>query len=537
VSLPATKAVYQLPPAELPILPTDSIVVTRDGVNLTQYQLSNLRGPVGPVGPAGPASFTTLTAAFTQPVVNGSVSVSVVSTGFMVVGEPLFVAGGGSYSIANITSPIVVVLTNLGYMGNAAPGVTVVANNGVAASGVIGLTGPASYTTTTALFVQPSIGSNVSVQVATTAFMVPSQTIFVAVGGYYAVASITSATIVVLTNLGYAGNAFPTVNIPFGGSVASSGIIGLTGSTGLTGQNSFSLTTASFVQPAVSASATVQIASSTWMALNQVIYVAGGGYYTVLALPTSSSVTLTNNGNVGNAAAGTTVISGVQVVSGGVQDSLNQIVSNTQAAASSALNAAQSASLAAATIAAAGIAGAVFSNYAAAFAAYPTLANGQSIVVIADETQNYRTTVYQANVSSTLLLDFVNGIYQSDTLLSFIGVYRTNTFATYPTYAAALADYSLLVGNQSILITADETMLGRTTLYTVNKAATLLLDFINGVYQSDTLLSYAGVFSSNHVPVPANSSAPGQSGDWASDDTYFYYYGATKWLRVSGSTF
>ena len=40
-----------------------------------------------------------------------------------------------------------------------------------------------------------------------------------------------------------------------------------------------------------------------------------------------------------------------------------------------------------------------------------------------------------------------------------------------------------------------------------------------------------------YVPVPANSSAAGVAGQWSSDDSYLYYYGATKWLRVAGSTF
>jgi len=39
------------------------------------------------------------------------------------------------------------------------------------------------------------------------------------------------------------------------------------------------------------------------------------------------------------------------------------------------------------------------------------------------------------------------------------------------------------------------------------------------------------------VSVPANSSATGAAGQWSSDDSYFYYYGATGWRRVAGSSF
>jgi hypothetical protein len=39
------------------------------------------------------------------------------------------------------------------------------------------------------------------------------------------------------------------------------------------------------------------------------------------------------------------------------------------------------------------------------------------------------------------------------------------------------------------------------------------------------------------VSVPANSSSSGAPGQWSSDDSYFYFYGATGWRRVAGSTF
>lgn len=41
----------------------------------------------------------------------------------------------------------------------------------------------------------------------------------------------------------------------------------------------------------------------------------------------------------------------------------------------------------------------------------------------------------------------------------------------------------------------------------------------------------------HRVAVPANSAASGLVGQWASDDNYVYFYGATGWRRVAGATF
>jgi hypothetical protein len=51
-----------------------------------------------------------------------------------------------------------------------------------------------------------------------------------------------------------------------------------------------------------------------------------------------------------------------------------------------------------------------------------------------------------------------------------------------------------------------------------------------------TIRGTAGQFG-HRVAVPANSAAAGLVGQWASDDNYIYFYGATGWRRVAGATF
>src|SRR2546429_9209109 len=59
--------------------------------------------------------------------------------------------------------------------------------------------------------------------------------LFVTTGGFYSVSSITDATTVVLTNLGYAGNASSGTVVASSKTVSAGGLIGLTGATGAAG--------------------------------------------------------------------------------------------------------------------------------------------------------------------------------------------------------------------------------------------------------------------------------------------------------------
>ena len=98
-------------------------------------------------------SFTTTAANFTQPAVSGTVTVSTTNLGqlnnqWMAVGQVVFITGGGYYTVSSITDLTTVVLTNLGYTGNASPGATVTSGGLVTAGGLQGVAGPAVNGTT-----------------------------------------------------------------------------------------------------------------------------------------------------------------------------------------------------------------------------------------------------------------------------------------------------------------------------------------------------------------------------------------------------
>jgi hypothetical protein len=73
------------------------------------------------------------------------------------------------------------------------------------------------------------------------------------------------------------------------------------------------LTTAGFTTPSSGFNATLTVASSTWMAVGQTLYIAEAGYYTVQSIPSGTSVVVQNTGAAVNAASGTTFRSGFNV--------------------------------------------------------------------------------------------------------------------------------------------------------------------------------------------------------------------------------
>lgn len=80
------------------------------------------------------------------------------------------------------------------------------------------------------------------------------------------------------------------------------GDTGTAGEDGTNGVTAYSITTSSFVQPAVNGTVTVPVSNSSWMVPTQTVYVQNGGYYEVQSRPDNASVVLKNWGYDGNTA-------------------------------------------------------------------------------------------------------------------------------------------------------------------------------------------------------------------------------------------
>jgi len=278
---------------------------------------------VSPGGVAGAASTSTganaydaTTASFTMPAAAGTVNIAISNTGWLGVGQEVFIQGAGYFNVQSISSPTIFVGVNSNYPGAAAPGTTIGSGAHVSPAGLIGPQGAGgaglnAFTILSASFVQPATSSTVAVVVGTTAWMVVNQVIYVAGGGYYSVSSIGDLTHATLTNLGYSGNATAGATVPSGGMVSPGGLIGPSGS------NPYTSTTANFTMPASGSSVTVPVVSTAFMVAGQNVYVQGAGYFTVASITDTTHVVLTNSGASGNVSSGSTVASGAGVVSAG----------------------------------------------------------------------------------------------------------------------------------------------------------------------------------------------------------------------------
>lgn len=111
------------------------------------------------------------------------------------------------------------------------------------AAGATGTNGVNAYTVLTAGFTQPASGANVVIAAASTAWMVATENLYIAGGGYYEIQSIASAVSATIKNLGYTENVAPTTAVANGQKVVASGVRGATGATGISTLNGVSPTT------------------------------------------------------------------------------------------------------------------------------------------------------------------------------------------------------------------------------------------------------------------------------------------------------
>jgi len=102
--------------------------------------------PVSPAGLPGKNAYTFLTASFTMPAIGSDVTITVSNAGqfgnrWAVVGQIIFIQGAGFFQVAAIVGTNQITVTNLGYVGNAAPTSTIGSNGYVSPAGPIGPSG------------------------------------------------------------------------------------------------------------------------------------------------------------------------------------------------------------------------------------------------------------------------------------------------------------------------------------------------------------------------------------------------------------
>lgn len=111
-------------------------------VETQSVQVPGIEGEPGSDGTNGIDAFTTTTADFVVPAVDTDVTIFVEESGWMVVGQPIFVGsdtdGPATFRVASITNATQISATFLGQTGDVSPGATVSSGSGVSPGGIQG---------------------------------------------------------------------------------------------------------------------------------------------------------------------------------------------------------------------------------------------------------------------------------------------------------------------------------------------------------------------------------------------------------------
>lgn len=127
------------------VVDADSLAYIWDGTSWPAdgdgEALTGPQGPAGTDGTDGQPAYTTTSADFVQPAEGASVQIAVAATSWLAVGAPLYVVGGGFYTVASIQSATLVTITSLAGVGNTVAGSTIASGAMVVATGKRGATG------------------------------------------------------------------------------------------------------------------------------------------------------------------------------------------------------------------------------------------------------------------------------------------------------------------------------------------------------------------------------------------------------------
>lgn len=184
-------------------------------------------------GLGGNPAYTFTTADFVVPALGGPITLVVLNSDWAAVGESIFVAGAGTFTITAIPDSTHISVTYNNIPANTASGNTIASGTLVTPTGTSsnGTNGTNAFTITTADFTVPAIGANVSipdgfVHVGDNSWAGVGQTVFISDGtdwGSFQIMSKPDTISFVAKFLGHTGDATPGAVIGAGASVSPGG--------------------------------------------------------------------------------------------------------------------------------------------------------------------------------------------------------------------------------------------------------------------------------------------------------------------------
>ena len=254
-------------------------------------------------------NLTTIAAAgSTQPAVGANVTVTVVSSSALGVGQVIVVAGSGHYRVASVNSSTSVTLTNLGSPGNAGFGTPIANGANVSVE---------SIASNTAAAIVPSAVPGPSSQEVTLAWSAvggaASYNIYRAsASGGFGANSLVAAGVVPLT---YIDTGSATIAGTPPGTTVTIGSVAPTLNTAQIASNAATTTSASYTQPAAGGTVSVSVVSTIGMTGGQGLSSPAAVSTPIASVTNGTTVVLTNLGSAGNAAPATVIGAGASVTS------------------------------------------------------------------------------------------------------------------------------------------------------------------------------------------------------------------------------
>lgn len=175
--------------------------------------------------------------------------------------------------------------------------------------------GSNAFTFTTADFIVPPLGNQVTVSVQDSTWMAVGQTVFIEGAGQFTVIAKPTDQSVTLEYQNITANTASGNTISSGAEVSASAVA----TDGDDGQNAFTTTTADFTVPAIGDTVAIAVANSQWAAIGQNVFVEGAGYFEVTAKSDSTHMTIEYLDVGGNTNAGNNIVSGAEVSPAGPQ--------------------------------------------------------------------------------------------------------------------------------------------------------------------------------------------------------------------------
>ncbi len=287
-------------------------------------------------GVAGASSFSRTTSSFIMPAVNNAVTISLLNSTWTSEGQYLLIEDAGHFIVDNIVSNTSITIRNLGYPENVAASTTITTDRRVVVSAARGLNGYAGFTNTTASFTQPAVNADINISGLDFRAFVAGQGIYIEGAGSYRVVNKLSNTQLRIKNLGIdsqsPGTVISTNKLvtaagvagPQGekGDTGNTGALGATGPQGAKGDSGVpasTRTSAAYTQPGVNTLVTVSVLDSSWIPIGSIIFIEAGGYYLVVNIISSTSISIRNLGYPDNGAVGSIISTNRRVSPSGMR--------------------------------------------------------------------------------------------------------------------------------------------------------------------------------------------------------------------------